>query len=59
MNMTVSYNGLNITNVLSTSGRSYGAKTIMILMSTNSSLLRSLAFTSPVWDGLFVEINNT
>jgi hypothetical protein len=39
-------------------GRSYGAKIIMLLVSINSSLLRSLVQESPVRDGLFVEISH-
>jgi hypothetical protein len=46
-----------ITIVRLTTGRSYGANIIVVLISTNSSLLRSLAFKSPVRDGLFVEKN--
>jgi len=36
--------------------RTYGAKKMMDHISTNSSLLRSLNFVSPVRDDLFVEI---
>jgi len=39
-------------------GRSYGAKIMKVPISTNSSLLRSLAYRSPVRDVLFVEINH-
>ena len=37
-------------------GRTYGAKFMVVLISTNSSLLRSLTYVSPVRDYLFVEI---
>ena len=37
-------------------GRLYGAKIIIVIISTNSSLLRSLTLENPVRDGLFIEI---
>ena len=46
-----------IVALLST-GRSYGAIIIMLLISTDNSLLRSLVQESPVRDGLFVENNH-
>ena len=47
-----------MTTVRLTTGRTYGAIIIIVLISTNSSLLRSLAYLSPVRDVLFVEINH-
>jgi hypothetical protein len=47
-----------ITTVLLTTGRSYGAKIMMVLISTNISLLQSLSYKSPVRDRLFIEIKH-
>ena len=49
---------LYYTNVRLISGRSSGVKIMMILITTNSSHLRSLAFKRPVKNGLFIEINH-
>lgn len=45
------------TTVRLSTGRTYGAIIMVVLISINRSLLRSLAFVSPVRDDLFIELN--